>query len=363
MRIYRTSRLPVQLGLVALTLCPLAPISAAPSLNAYAGSVGGSGIGTVPGGCGNAPSPIFSFFSFNFVLPTEGIGPCGYSGAVVQSTAATGPLASSYTLPPVSLGPLPGSGSFDGSAQSIANYTGLGANAHANIGTGRPGGNSMFQSIGAATLQDSLTATSPLVANLSAGFVRYQFSVDGSLQSLGVPEPGYFGETYMVLDMQHQGGLVYQVLNATVRRGGIGTISNRQPPAGWVTSTGSLSGGSNFFSFDFPINWGQAWEIKVGLMAWAYGSADSNFLSTARLTGLSMFDANRQPVTNFSLSAASGTDYLAAPIPEPQTWVLWLLGLTGLARLGRRRRETGVDPHGACQRWGGPPSSIQGRVA
>lgn len=329
---------PVRVGLAWLAACALSPATAAPSLTAYAGSVGGSGIGTVPGGCGNAPSPVFSFFSFNFNLPIEGIGPCGYSGAVIQSTATTGPVGSSYTLPPVSLGPLTGSGSFDGSAQSIANYTGLGATAHANIGTGRPGGNSMFQSIGAATFQDTLTATSPLVANLSAGFVRYHFSVDGSLQSLGVPEPGYFGDTYMVLDMQHQNGLVYQVLNATVRRGGIGTISNRPLPAGWVTSTGSLSGASTFFSFDFPINWGQAWDLKVGLLAWAYGSADSNFLSTARLSGVSLFDANRQPVNTFSLSAASGTDYLATPVPEPKTWALWLMGLAGLAWLGRRQR-------------------------
>lgn len=340
MQAHQIFRRPVQLGLVWLAACALEPATAAPSLTAYAGSVGGSGIGTVPGGCGSSPSPVFSFFSFNFNLPPEGIRPCGYSGAVIQSTATTGPVGLSYALPLVSLGPQVGSGSFEGSAQSTANYTGLGAAAHANIGTGRPGGNSMFQSIGAATFQDTLTATSPLVATLSAGFVRYQFSVDGSLQSLGVPEPNYFGETYMVLDMQHQGGPVFQVLNATVRRGGTGTISNGPPPVGWTTGTGSLSGGSTFLSLEFPINWGQPWDLKVGLLAWAYGTADSNFLSTARLSGVSLFDANRQPVTAFSLSAASGTDYLASPVPEPKTWALWLLGSTGIAWLSRRRRAS-----------------------
>jgi len=334
--------LPLQLGLACFTACALAPATAAPSLTAYAGSVGGSGIGTVPGGCGSSPSPIFSFFNFNFNLPPEGIGPCGYSGDVIQSTATTGPVALSYTLPPVSLGPQPGVGTFTGSGQSVANYPGLGASAHAFIGTGRPSNNTMFQSVGAATFSDSLTVTSPLVANLSAGFVRYQFSVDGSLQALGVPEAFFFGETYVTLDMQHQGGPVFQVLNATVRRGGIGTISNGPPPAGWVTSTGSLSGGSNFLSLEFPINWGQAWDFKLGLMAFAYGTADTNFLSTARLTGLLAFDANRQPITDFSLNAASGTDYLAAPIPEPTTWAMCLMGLAGLAwltKLNQRRRQ------------------------
>jgi MYXO-CTERM domain-containing protein len=343
---YQVFRWPLQFGLAWLAVCTVAPAAAAPSLTAYAGSVGGSGIGTVPGGCGNSPSPIFSFFSFNFNLPPEGIVPCGYSGAVVQSTAATGPVAIGYTLPPVSLGPQTGAGTFTGSGQAVANYTGLGASAHAFIGAGRPGGNTMFQSIGAATFEDSLTATSPSVVNSSAGFVRYQFSVDGSLQALGVPEANYFGETYMLLQVQHQGGPVFGVVNATVRRGGLATMSGGPPPAGWVTSTGSLSGSSTFLSVEFPMTWGQAWDVKAGLLAWAYGTADSNFLSTARLSGVLLFDGFRQPITDFSLSAASGTDYLAAPIPEPQTWALWLMGLAGLAGLRnlaqRRRRLPGI---------------------
>ena len=53
-------------------------------------------------------------------------------------------------------------------------------------------------------------------------------------------------------------------------------------------------------------------------LAFAYGMADSNFLSIASLTGVSLFDASCQPVTHFSLSAASGTDCLAVPMPEPQ---------------------------------------------
>jgi len=132
--------------------------------------MGGSGSGTVPGGCGNSPSPVFSFFSFNLNLPPEGIDPCGYSGAVIQSTATTGPVTFSYTPPPVSLGP----------------------------------------------------------------------------------------------------------------KAGVGTVN------------GSLSGGSNFTSLEFPINWGKAWDINAGLLARAYGTADSNFLSTARPSGVSLFDANRQ---------------------------------------------------------------------
>ncbi len=317
----------VAIALTASSLCP--PVSAA-SLDAYAGVIGGSGIGTVPGGCSNAPPPALNFFSFTGTAwPVEGIAACGYSGSLDQVTAATGPLGISKSLQPVSLGSSPGSGTFEGTAQSVANYGRLGATAHAFIGSGRPGGNTQFQSIAAARFSDTLTASSPLVAAASAGFVSYQFSVDGRLTALGAPEAFYFGETYMALDLQHQGGPTYEVLNAHVRRGGIGTLSNRPPPAGWSTSEGSLIGGSTVFARDFPIVWGQPWDLKLGLVAWAYGTADSDFLSTARLTGLTLYDANHTLVSDFNLSAASGTLYASA-VPEVPMGLLWLFGLAGV---------------------------------
>lgn len=78
----------------------------------------------------------------------------------------------------------------------------------------------------------------------------------------------------MVLDVQHGSGPVYEVMNASLVRGGLGEISNRPIPAGWVTSTGSLSGGSTFL-FDMPIVWGQPWDVTVGLLAWSDGTADT----------------------------------------------------------------------------------------
>ncbi len=160
--------------------------------------------------------------------------------------------------------------------------------------------------------------------------MSYVFRVDGSLTSLGAPAAFFFGDTYMALDVQHRNIGPISVANATVRRGGLGTVKNGPPPAGWVTSTGSLSGGSTFVSLALPIVWGQAWDVKFGLLAWSYGTADTNFLSTATLTGFEFFDANGVAVNSFSVSAASGTDYLNA-VPEPRTAVLLLAGLALLA--------------------------------
>lgn len=320
-------------SLVAAGLLSLAsPWAAAASLDTYAGTIGGSGIGTVPGGCTMAPAPALDVFSFgSFTLPPEGVTACGYSGGLDHTTAATGPLTLSKQLPPVSLGTRPDSGSFTGEAHAVARYGSLGASAHGDIGAGRPTGSaSLYQSVGAARFTDTLTASSPLVSALSAGFVSYRFSVDGQLNVPGAPEPYYFGETYMVLDVNHQGGPTYEVMNAHTRRGGVSTISNQAPPAGWTTAPGLLSGGSTFEVKDFPMVWGQPWDVSVGLLAWAYGSADADFLSTAKLTGVTLYDAHHVEVTQFSLIAASGTAYVGA-VPEPASWALLAAGLGAVA--------------------------------
>lgn len=327
-------------GLSVLCAAALAPfaVHAAAALDTWVGVVGGAGNGSIPLGCTTFGSPAsLAFFTFNgFAVPQGGIAACGYSGTVTQTTAASGPLTRNGSLAPVILGNPGFSGFYDGTATAVADYGRLGAVAHANIAGGVPGSSlALFNSVGAARFSDTLTATSPLVANSTAGSVRYRFSVDGLSTSLGAPGAYLFGDTYVVLDVQQNAGPVYEVLNAHVGRGTTGTISNSPPPAGWSTSTGSLGGSSTFFSLDLPMTWGTAWDVKVGLMAWAYGTADANFLSTARLTGLTLFDANHTAVNTFSLTAASGTDYVGA-VPEPGSVVLMLAGLGALGWRARR---------------------------
>ena len=111
--------------------------------------------------------------------------------------------------------------------------------------------------------------------------------------------------------------------------------------SGWVTGMGSLSGGSTFVSREYSITWGQAWDVEVGLLAWAYGSADSSFLGSARLTGFELFDAQHAPVATFDISALSGTDYINA-VPEPQTWAMLLAGLVCVGGVARRRRPGAI---------------------
>ncbi|MEP6835720.1 MAG: PEP-CTERM sorting domain-containing protein [Gemmatimonas sp.] len=324
------------LALVILLSTPTVALNAQPTLTAFAGVVAGVG-GSATTLCSQLGMPSeLSFFALSLPFTKlGGVAACGYDGGFNTLTATTGPLVNSRSLSPVGV-EVPANGTtFDGTADSRASYGSLGAAAHANISAPVTNGGALFSSMAAATFTDYLNATSPFVAAASAGFVRYRFSVDGSLSALGASAPFFFGETYTELDISHNGGLSLGVMNATVRRGELGKISNQSPPVGWTTGVGTLIGASTFFSLDFPIVWGTPWQLEVGLLTWADGRSDANFLNTAKITGVELFDAAHAPITSFNLTAQSGIDYLnvGAPtppsttVPEPDSVALLLLGI------------------------------------
>ncbi len=324
--------------------CAVTAVDAAPGLQTVVGGVAGRGNGSIALGCTTfGPVPELSFYSFTGGgTPLGGIGTCGYVGGYTTQTAAAAPLVRSSSLGPVPIAS-PGNGSqFIGTADARSSYGALGAAAHGHMSVVPDEGPlALRQMAGAASFADTLTATSAAVGAGTAGSVRYRFEVDGSLSALGAPVAYFVGSTYVVLDLKHGAGPAQQVLNATVTRGSTGTISGNPPPAGWVTGMGSLSGGSTFVSREHAITWGQPWDMEVGLLAWANGSADSSFLGTARLVGFDLFDAQHVPVATFGISAASGTHYVNA-VPEPQTWALLLAGLVWMKGLKSRARRTAL---------------------
>lgn len=170
----------------------------------------------------------------------------------------------------------------------------------------------------------------------------------------GVSAAFFFGETYLSLAVQQDAGPIFEVMNAAVRRGALPRISNGAPPAGWTSSVGSLTGGSNFFSVLLPMSWGTEWQLQAGMLAFAYGSAETNFIGTARVSGATLYDANRREVTDFTLTSQSGTDYRnigatpppISPVPEPTSVTMLLAGVFVLAGLAKRtRRRTDIVAH------------------
>lgn len=329
-------------GSLAVTAAALVAASAAhgASLNTYAGGVGGITNGSIDAGCytSGTPDEIQPFFSGGS-FPAGGIAACGLTGGLNQNTGATGTVTSTMTVAPVKLGiPTSSAALYSGQADAIARYGALGVSAKGSyqggVANGGPG--TYDNTVAAAKFTDTLTATSAQVTAGSAGFIRYAFELHGTASALGTPAPYYFGSTYVELLYEQSYQPVQYGWNVSLTRGSTGTIQNTTPPAGWITTPSYLSGSSTFYSFDLPIIWGQPWDLTVGLIATADGDVDADFLGTARVTGVQLFDSRHQAVSDFQLLSASGTDYLA-PVPEAST--AWLL-LAGLGVVLTRRRPS-----------------------
>jgi probable HAF family extracellular repeat protein len=304
---------------------------------------GGSGNGNIPQGCTVfGPIPVLgSFFNGGGFRVQGGNVACGYVGVTADLTAASGPLLSQQTLAPV---PLDGVGSsFQGAAGARASYGSLGVSA-SGVQVGGSSGTSATYSAGAALFQDTLTASSPLVAPSAPGFVRYVFRMDGSLFT----PAGQGGGASVQLNIQQAGGQNFGLGRLQVQSGDPAIFSAIDgSPAGWTLGVGSISGAGTFGStvhvpffgdVDLPMNWGSPWDLTVGLLAQSQHTANASFMASAQLVDIQLFDAAHQRINDFSLSAASGTNYLA-PVPEPASGALVVVGLLAVGGWARRRRH------------------------
>ena len=319
----------------------MAPMAHAASLRTITDVWGGSGNGNIAQGCTTyGPIPdLGAFFNGGGWRVLGGNAACGYTGVTADQTVASGALLTQQTLPPVAVDNA--GGTFQGAAGARAAYGSLGVSS-SGIHTGDTGGTTASFFAGAAFFQDSLTATSSLVAPSAPGFVRYVFRMDGSLSA----PLGQRGSASVQLNIQQGSGPVLGLGRLGVQAGDPGAFSAIDGnPGSWTLGVGSVAGAGLFGStvhvpffgdVDLPMTWGNPWDLKVGLLALGAHTSDASFLSTARLVDIQLFDAAHQRITDFRLSAASGTDYLAATVPEPPAWGLSVLGLVGVVL---RRRQ------------------------
>jgi len=341
-------------SLWALQLVVLAAAGAssgvhAATLNTYAGGVGGITNGSTGAGCftSGTPAELQPFFRGGS-FPLGGIAACGLTGGLDSDSGSAGTVESSFTVAPVKLGiPAGNAAVYSGQANATASFGSLGVLAEGRFvgGVANGGPGTYDNTVAAARFTDTLTATSAAAAAGSAGFVRYAFELHGTSSALGEPRSFYTGNTFVELLYTQSTSPGQASWSLALTRGNTGLIQNRTPPAGWTTSTGLLSGASTFFSGDLPIVFGQPWELSVGLVARSEGDATADFLGTARLTGVQVFDSRRQEIGDFQLLAGSGTSYLA-PVPEPGSACMLLAGCValGFPAVMRRRRQAMTAP-------------------
>ncbi|OYU72495.1 MAG: hypothetical protein CFE45_39955, partial [Burkholderiales bacterium PBB5] len=141
----------------------MASVASAASLRTVTDVWGGNGNGNIGQGCTTyGPIPdLGSFFNGGGWRVLGGNVACGYTGVTADLSAANGLLLAQQALPPVALD---NSGStFQGTTGARAAYGALGV-AASGIHVGTTGGTTAVFAAGAAFFQDSLTATSPLIA-------------------------------------------------------------------------------------------------------------------------------------------------------------------------------------------------------
>jgi len=299
----------------------------------------GNGSGDIAAGCTTyGPIPdLLHFFNGGGFVVLGGNTACGYTGVTSNLTQATGPMLTSQTLPPVVMD---GAGSsYGGAASARAGYGSLGV-AASGVFTGTTGPTSAVYATSAAFFRDTLTASSPLATPGSIGFVRYVFEVDGSLSTLSG------GFAALQLNYQHGSSPIFGIGSLRAQGSDSGSYNAIDGDSStWTFGPGLVSGSGLFgttlhipFSGDVDQSfvWGVPWELQVGLGATTSRNADASFLASAKLVDIQLFDAAHQRVGDFSLTSASGADYLAASVPEPASGALLLAGLFAVLFVRRR---------------------------
>lgn len=269
-----------------------------------------------------APPPVQNHFgTIGLSIPSNpaGLAASGIGGGFQNTSQTNAPLVALYNL---SSGNWTSSWTsaniYLGNAAANARYGQLGATASGTYnGWGDAG--SVAGSESFAVFSDRLTITSPSVTAGSSGNIRLLFSVDGAMTCQG--EAGLMG----VLVIYKLGtSPSYTLVDSTT---GPNVGSSFYPYSGpgrdgFVITATNVSGQGTFDTFDLPFTFGQAIDLKVGLLCYNIGrknfTGNVNFGSTVKLTGVAVVG-----VTNFTIVSASGTTYgtngvalAGSPVPE-----------------------------------------------
>lgn len=183
---------------------------------------------------------------------------------------------------------------------------------------------------------DILTVFAPGVADGTPGLLTFSVSVDENLKL--VPVGQSFDSASWHLQASYWGG--------TISRGGkIDTVFN-------PTYAGDPSG---IYTMTVPFFFGTAEGMSVNLTAGAAdmqpfgGSANDDLAHSVYWGGISDVTANGVPVSSFTVTSDSGTDWSKSfvpaqtSVPEPGTRVL-LFGALGGAWLARRHLKKRLRP-------------------
>jgi hypothetical protein len=271
------------------------------------------------------------------VLITEATSTVPYS-----TTSPTG--MSSSSGPNVGMD---GSNTYTASGSAIVNTNGsLGASSTISV----TGPDSNITLVGSeALLTDELTVTASGVPTGTPGMFNSSVTIMGSTASLTgtnfsyvIVNVGYgMAETFLDAEMS--------AANPADNALGDSECS----PSSGSTSPSGLGAVTCTLSFSLLMTYGEPFELATDLDAYVFATpgpggiaegGTSDFFDTAQITSIAV-DANGNPVTDFSITSASGLDYTANGVfatPEPSGLLFLGIGLLFVALMAKRRLAANV---------------------
>jgi hypothetical protein len=297
-------------------------------------------LGTVTQARGDAVPMAYTFF---VTSTTSGVT------TYMPDTATTAPFTASSSG---AVSGTDGTNPYTGTGYSIVNANGsLGAESTISVSGSTP----TFTLVGSlAIFTDELTVTAPGIPTGTPGTYGPAVTITGTLSSSNETNL----VNYIIVDAAY--GMAGTVAGAEAA---VGTDSNQfintgsdcsPQPANPSAASGTQESCTLSFpeSSLLPITWGVPFEVATEFDAYVFATpgpggvaegGTSNFSGTAQITSIAV-DANGNPVTDFSITSASGLDYTANGItPEPSSLSLFGVGLLFLAFVAKRRLPYNVS--------------------
>jgi hypothetical protein len=161
---------------------------------------------------------------------------------------------------------------------------------------------------GAGLFTDSFTINNSLL-NGTDGSVVLHFTVDGGFSATGASTVG------VVANYRQNTGPTQTLMSAILQNIPGGSVPDLVPRSGaghdgFTITPNSISGNGVFDTNPLNLTYGTAFDLTFGLFAYSMprdGSASSNFISTALLTGIDVFDSQGNKIDDFSILSGSGT--------------------------------------------------------
>jgi hypothetical protein len=279
---------------------------------------------------------FFGGLTFGISGTGNGISDCNLAGSVSDIIQSTGIASSASTLSSATYNG--GLTTFSGTGTGTAQYGAVGAGASGTL-TGTAAGGTA-ESVGYGIASDTMSFN-PGAGAGTTGYAVLQYSISGSLTMNSPTSGDAAAEVAVQVGTYGPQDIFYSVYNS-----GLGLAVEGY---GGSTVSGCIAGTSSFTCINgviatsmMPVTFNTPTDVTFGFYAGVDGGGVID--PDISLTGITLYTAGQQEISNFTITSDSGTQYGADGVessPEPTTLLLAAGALSAFA-WARRGRKDGI---------------------